>query len=86
MPDAGRGRTTVLVLFNGGEDRKTFRLPVVPMPGLKAAIGSPEDALNVCGDVAQRITTETALGQGFHVSRTALRWRNPANVASRRWS
>lgn len=42
--------------------------------------GEPEDALNVCADVAQSISKETAQGEGFHVARTALRVRNPANA------
>ena len=49
---------------------------------LSAALakGGPDQAVRVCGDVAQRISNETAKSEGFTVRRTALRTRNPVNA------
>jgi hypothetical protein len=59
------------------------RLMSALMTELSAALakGGPDEAVRVCGDVAQRITDETAKSEGFTVRRTSLRVRNPANAA-----
>jgi len=42
--------------------------------------GATVDALGVCADVAQEITTRVREEQGISVRRTALKVRNPANA------
>lgn len=39
----------------------------------------PAEAVPACGDIAQRLTAETAARQGIAVRRTTLRLRKPAN-------
>jgi hypothetical protein len=39
----------------------------------------PAEAVRICGDVAQRLTADTAARQRIAVRRTTLRLRNPAN-------
>lgn len=52
------------------------------LPELTAALakGPAQDAVLVCSEVAQSITERTRAEQGIHVSRTALRLRNPKNA------
>lgn len=49
---------------------------------LQAAMAEdgPVGAVNVCGDVAQEMTTEFSRMQGIQVRRVALRHRNPLNA------
>jgi len=42
--------------------------------------GAAADAVHVCGEVAQSITMRNGGEDGFRVSRTALRVRNPVNA------
>jgi hypothetical protein len=43
------------------------------------AEGPPEQAVQVCADLAQRLTAEVAAAEGVDLRRVALRRRNPAN-------
>jgi len=56
--------------------------------GLKSALikamqnGGPVNAISVCKDTAQKLTTQISedLGAGISVKRTSLKYRNPANA------